>query len=93
MKRTILILLCVLLLLAEGAQAMSSASYQIDWSNLLSGSGGPASSAGFKVNFTVGQTVRGDSASSLYKVQMGYWAGADLPPTHRLYLPAIKRSP
>jgi hypothetical protein len=92
MKRTLLILLCVLLL-AEGAQAMSSAAYQIDWNNLLSGSGGPTSSAGYKVNFTVGQTVSGDSASPLYKVQMGYWAGAGLPRTYSLYLPTVKRSP
>ena len=38
------VLLLLLLLVAQVAYAMSSANYRIDWNNLLTGSGGSASS-------------------------------------------------
>ncbi len=88
-----IILLCVLLLLlvAESAYAMSSPAYRIDWTNLLTGGGGPASSGGYRVNFTVGQTVSDESASPQYKVQMGYWAG-NLP-QFEIFVPRIAKNP
>ncbi len=88
-----IILLCALLvfLVTEGAYAMTSPAYRIDWNNLLSGGGGPASSAGYRVDFTVGQTVSDGSSSPLYKVQMGYWAG--IAPQYVLFVPRISKSP
>ena len=93
MKRTI-ILVCVLLLLlmlAQSVYGMSSPAYRIEWLNLLSGSGGPASSAGYQVNFTVGQTVSSASANPQYRVQMGYWAG--IIPRFSAFLPKVVKSP
>jgi hypothetical protein len=92
MKRKI-ILLCVLLLLLliESVYAMSSPAYHIDWLNLLSGSGGPARSAGYQANFTIGQTASRGSSSSLFNVQMGYWAG--IPPQYPIFLPKIVKFP
>ncbi len=91
MKRSTFLLvgLLLLLLLAQGAQAMSSPAYQVDWTNLLTGSGGPASSPAYQVNFTVGQTADDVSSSPLYKVSLGYWAGV-LPPV-TLFLPRISK--
>jgi hypothetical protein len=90
MKRPIILLCILLLMVVQAGHSMSSANYRIDWHNLLSGSGGPAASAGYKVNFTVGQTVSGTSSSPLYRVQMGYWATA---PSFAVRLPIIKKSP
>jgi hypothetical protein len=89
MKRTPVILSCVALslLLARSVGAMSSPEYRIDWNNLLSGGGGPASSAEYRVDLTVGQTVSGFSSSPLHQVGLGYWAG--IMATSSLYLPMI----
>jgi hypothetical protein len=95
MKPKIILLFCVLLLLlVQGAQAMSSTSFRVDWSNRLTGSGGPASSPGYKVNFTVGQTVSGVSSNPLNKVQWGYWAAVG-PGSYQfmLCLPLIMTAP
>jgi hypothetical protein len=95
MKRKIILVLCVLLLLmVQGAQAMSSTNFRVDWSNRLTGSGGPASSPGYKVNFTVGQTVSGVSSNPLNKVQWGYWAAVE-PGSQQffLYMPVIMKVP
>lgn len=95
MKPKIILLLCVLLLLVvQGVHAMSSTSFRVDWSNRLSGSGGPASSPGYKVNFTVGQTVIGASSSPINKVQWGYWAAVG-PGSQQffLYMPVIMKVP
>jgi hypothetical protein len=92
MKRTVALVcaLLLLLLLAQSAFAISSALLNINWSNLLSGSGGSAVSSGYKLSLTVGQTISGSSSSPLYKVQMGYWAGYE---PINVYLPRIMRNP
>ncbi len=61
MKRiTFLMTLVVLLLLASGALAMSSANYRLNWFTPMTGNGGDEiSSANYAANFTVGQTVVG----------------------------------
>ncbi len=91
MKRKIIVLCILLILLAtESVFAMSSPAYRIEWTNLLSGSGGSASSASYQVNVTVGQTVNDKSGSPLYAVQMGYWAGM-IP--FEIFMPRVVRSP
>jgi hypothetical protein len=50
--------------------------YRLDWFTIMTGGGGgPASSATYAANFTVGQTVIGTSASENYGSGLGYWYG------------------
>ncbi len=90
MKRaTFLMTLAVLLLLASSVLAMSSTNYRLDWFTPLTGSGGPANSANYAVNFTVGQTVIGASSSANYGVGLGYWYGVGT--GHKIYLPLVMK--
>jgi hypothetical protein len=94
MKRTaILLTLVTLLLLAASALAMSSASYRLDWfTPLTSSGGGPASSASYVINLTVGQTIIGDSANEQHQVGLGYWYGiVNLDGQWHIHLPLILR--
>ena len=91
MKKKILLVCVLLLLLVQSADAASSTNYRIDWNNLLSGSGGPTSSTLYKANYTVGQTVSASSASTLYKMQTGYWAGTTT--WANIYLPRTVKNP
>ena len=92
MKRTAIFLIVVaLLLLAGSALAMSSDNYRLDWfTPLTGGGGGPANSAHYAVNFTVGQTATGLSASTHYQAGLGYWYGVDV--GHRIYLPLVLKN-
>ena len=91
-KWTLIVLLCLLggLLLAGRALAMRSDHYWLDWyTPLTGGGGGPASSAHYAVDFTVGQSVIGASASTHYRAGLGYWYGAV--GQYRVYLPLVLR--
>ena len=91
MRRTSLLLtLIVFVALAGSTLAMSSTNYRLDWLTPLTGSGGgPAGSASFAVDLTVGQTVIGDAASLHYQVCLGYWCGTG--GRWRVYLPLVLR--
>jgi hypothetical protein len=91
MKRLLigLSLLLLLLLLTQSVIAMSSSDYKIEWNNLLSGSGGSASIGDYKLDITVGQTVRGTSLNPSYQVQLGFWPGI-ISPGAKIFLPALK---
>ena len=90
-RLTILLLLTTLLLLIFGnAGAMSSDNYRLDWLAPLTGGGGPAGSANYAVNLTVGQTVIGAASSASYASGLGYWYGAVA--QHRIYLPLLERN-
>jgi len=69
---------------------MSSDHYRLDWFVPLTGSGGAANSAHYAVNFTVGQSVIGASASTHYKGCLGFWCGAAA--QYRVYLPLVLRN-
>lgn len=85
-----LIALCLLLLLlVQNVQAGSSTDYRIDWTNLLTGSGGTASSADYQVSLTVGQTAVGTSKNSSYHVYLGYWQG--IIPPYSFFLPKVNK--
>lgn len=90
-KRLLVAVVVVLLgglLLTQITLAMSSTNYRLDWfTPLTSNGGGPATSAHYAANFTVGQTVVGAAASTNYKVGLGYWYGATS--GYRVYLPLI----
>jgi hypothetical protein len=75
-RKTILFTLLLLLLLAHGAQAMSSANFALDWyTPLTSSGGGLSSSVNYAVNFTIGQTAIGTSSSTNFSTGLGYWYG------------------
>jgi hypothetical protein len=75
MKRKLLLLTLLLaLLLVNSAQAMSSAHYRLEWLVPLSGGGGgTAYSAQYTTSYTVGQTVMGDSHSTHFDLDLGFW--------------------
>ncbi len=94
MKRKLVILGAALILLAQSAFVLSLATYQVSWTNLLSGSGGHTGSGAHQVDFTVGQTAAGTSAGNQYQAQLGYWAlpPGEVPPvSYDIYLPVIQR--
>lgn len=85
----ILLTLTALLIMAGGVLAMSSDNYRLDWFTLLAGgAGGPAGSAHYAVNLTVGQTAIGVSSSSSYQACLGYWCGGSF---YRIHLPLVLR--
>jgi hypothetical protein len=91
MKRVLYVPILLVLLMAAGvATAMTSASYTIPWYASMTGSGGSMSSANYSLDFTVGQTVIGNSGSTNYTAGLGYWYGAS--PGSRIYLPLVLRS-
>lgn len=94
MRRIAIPLLLVLLLLAGRALAMSSENFRLDWFvPLTGGGGGPAASAHYAVNFTVGQSAVGASSSTDYGVGLGYWCGVAgaTGVQYRIYLPLVMR--
>jgi hypothetical protein len=80
----------VLCLLAGSALSMSSTNYRLDWFIPLVGSGGPANSTHYAINFTVGQTAIGAVSSSHYNAGLGYWYGSAQRQYH-IYLPITLR--
>jgi hypothetical protein len=89
-RKTFLIVLLLLIVTVSGVQAMSSAGYHLGWFTPLTGNGGgPASSAHYTANVTVGQTAIYNSTSAHYQARMGYWSG--FYPGARIYLPAVQR--
>lgn len=87
-RMAILLTVAAFLLLAGSVLAMSSTNYALDWyTPLTGGGGGPSSSAGYAVNFTVGQTaIGGPSTSASYGACLGYWCGAA---QRTIYLPLV----
>lgn len=78
------------LLAAQIALAMSSTHYQLDWfTPLTTSGGGAATSAHYASNVTVGQSAYNASASSSYKVGLGYWYGVSS--SYRVCLPLIMK--
>ena len=76
-RKTILITLLLLLLFAQGVQAMSSANFSLNWFTPLDSSGGgPSSSTNFAADITLGQSVIGASSGDDYRVSLGYWYSA-----------------
>ncbi len=91
MKRFIpLLAVVVMLWLAARASAMTSTNYRLDWfTPLTTGGGGPANSAHYAMNFSIGQTVIGSTDSLNYAAALGYWPGT--PDQYKVYLPLVLR--
>ena len=87
-RMSILLLLIVLLAVATGTLAMSEPNYRLDWLTLAGGGGGPAGSASYAVNLTVGQVAIGAGSSPNYQACLGYWCGGSF---YHIYLPLVVR--
>jgi len=89
MKRYAVLLAMVgMLWLAAQASAMASTNYRLDWyTPLTTAGGGPADSAHYAVNFSVGQSVIGSTGSSHYTMALGYWPGTQ--GQYKVYLPLV----
>ena len=75
-RKTFLLTLLLLLLFVQGVHAMESANFALDWFTPLNSSGGgPAGSANYAANITIGQTAISASSSPNYRVGLGYWYG------------------
>lgn len=73
-RKTILLTLILLLLLANGVQAMGSANYSLGWIvPLTSGGGGATASTNYIVTYTIGQSVIGESNSTNFGMNLGFW--------------------
>jgi len=90
--RTVLLIMVLLaaLVLAGGAQAMSSTHYKIEWLMASVGSGGAANSTHYRAQFTVGQMAVGCATGSTIRGCWGFWPGGEMP-TPNVYLPVIMR--
>jgi hypothetical protein len=71
----VLVLLC-LAIVSFSVRAGQSTNYRLDWfTPLTSGGGGPANSAHYAANVTVGQTASNASVGANYQAGLGYWSG------------------
>lgn len=88
---SLFLLVLLLLLVTQTVLAMTSTTYRLDWFTPLTSNGGGASaSTNYAANVTVGQTVRGPSASASYAAGLGYWYGL-LDQLRHLFLPIVRR--
>jgi len=89
-RKAILFTLLLILMLAHGVQAMSSTNFALDWfTPLTSSGGGPSTSTNYAANYTIGQTVIGQSYSTNYGTSLGYWYG--LFQQYRIRLPLVRK--
>jgi hypothetical protein len=87
-RRVIFLTLLLLLLVVQNATALASTNYRLDWFiPMTTSSGVLSSSTNYAINYSLGQTVIGNSASTHYAIGLGYWNG--LFQLVRLYLPFI----
>jgi len=91
MKRLLcLTLLVIFLLLLSFPAVASPAAADMDWYTPMTiAGGGPASSVHFSVNMSIGQSVIGNSQSSNFEIDLGYWSGLGY--LYRLFLPLLHR--
>lgn len=101
-KMRLLLAVLGLLLLGGVVVAMEVPELLQRW--VIAGGGGRITSAGYRLNSTIGQAVVGDSSSVGYRLKAGYWSGSAAQPTptktltpvpglaQRLTLPIITRN-
>ncbi|MBK8986211.1 MAG: hypothetical protein IPM39_09040 [Chloroflexi bacterium] len=94
-KQQIIVMAVTLLLLAFGAAALAqtSAGFNLEW-HVIGGGGGQSSSAGYRVQGTIGQSAASPptAGSAGYVVSSGYWSGSTGSAGTTVYLPAILKN-
>ena len=74
MRIALLLAALVGILLVSSGLAMNSANYALDWMiPLTSGGGGAVASSNYTIQYSVGQSVVGESDSTNYATNMGFW--------------------
>ena len=77
--------LCIIFIVLAAIPVALAQTYQIDWYVIGSG-GGEAESDSYKMNGTIGQSIIGQSQSTNYFIESGFWVGAGGPSGYE-YLP------
>jgi len=94
-SKLILLVLLLLLVLVVGTTvlAQSSAGFDLSWHVIGSG-GGASSSASYRVNGTIGQSIANQPAAggTSFTVSSGYWFVDTGTTGTTLYLPAILKN-
>jgi hypothetical protein len=87
------LLLALTLTLATTILAQTSPSFDLEW-NVIASGGGESTSASYRVEGTVGQSVASqlESNSAGYVVTSGYWSADTGLSGARLYLPIVYRN-
>ena len=90
-KFSLILLIIILLVVVGGVFAMFSTNFSLDWFvPLTAGESGVASSSNYVMHTTIGQTVIGQSASSSYRIGLGYWSRwSAFLQGYEVYLPMI----
>jgi uncharacterized membrane protein len=100
MKQRLILAVFIVGLVAGGAlvvvndsSAQTSTNYGLVW-HVVAGGGGEMSSASYRLNSTLGQTVSGEFSNTNYRLQVaGYWQMfAAGPGEGDVYLPIILRN-
>ncbi len=86
----VLIFLLVLVL-AVPVLAQISPHFDLGW-HLLSGGGGPRSSAYYQIDDVLGQWPDGLSGSANYQIEPGFWHAGRGAEARRLYLPVVVKA-
>ena len=71
--RLLLAVLCLLLLGGLVVVALELPELLPRW--VIASGGGTVTSAGYRLNSTIGQAVIGDTSSPAYRLRSGYWPG------------------
>ena len=88
-RKTLIMVLAVLLIMTDGVLAVGSTNYQLAWFTPLTSGGGKTSSTNYVVDFSVGQPARGMASSTNYQACLGYWCGNTI--EYSIYLPLVLR--
>jgi hypothetical protein len=89
-KRLLFLLATAVLLLSGGVVlSQSSANFNLNWST-MAGGGGESTSATYRVEGSIGQSLTELSSSGDYRVQSGFWQAHIAEPS-TIYLPLIMR--
>jgi hypothetical protein len=81
MRNRMRLLLAVLGLLLLGGVAVALEAPEILQRWVLASGGGAISSAGYRLNSTMGQSIVGEASSAGYRLKAGYWSGLGAQPT------------
>jgi hypothetical protein len=89
-QRTVILAVTMLLLLSFGAAvlAQTSTGFNLEW-HVIGGGGNESSSADYRVQGTIGQSVTSPptASSAGFVVSSGYWPGGT-PGRNKVYLPS-----
>jgi hypothetical protein len=91
-RRTLFLVLPLLLLLAVIVVAQSGGIYDLSWGT-VDGGGGAASTGGtYLLGGTIGQPDAGTLVGGSYTMEGGFWPGTTVTAVYDVYLPVVLRN-